>query len=83
METNQWRVERTLNVQGITLEELRCGDQAALRRDGEITERGSVFEINYVFDVIERALTSKREVVIIGEPGWVSGPCPAYPAAGI
>lgn len=71
-----WRVMRTLTVQGITIEELRSGDRAALRRDGEITERGSVFEILYVFNVIEKTLAPKPEVVIIGEPGWLSGPCP-------
>ena len=65
-------------MQGITIEELRSGDRAALRRNGEITERGSVFEIMYVFNVIEKTLTPERKpgVVIIGEPGWLSGPCP-------
>jgi hypothetical protein len=72
----RWRVIRSLTVQGITIEELRSGDRAALRRNGEITERGSVFEIMYAYEVIERTLAPKPRVVIIGEPGWLSGPCP-------
>jgi len=72
----KWRVQRTLSVQGITVEMLRSGDRGALRRNGEITSRGSIFEIMYAFEVIESTLAPKPEVVIIGEPGWMSGPCP-------
>lgn len=77
----KWRVHRTLVVMGMKIEELRNGPHAALRRDGGIIARGSVFEIMYTYNVIEGTLgpkpdpETKPEVVIIGEPGWISGPC--------
>lgn len=57
MDDHEWRVRRALTVQGITIEAVCAGDQWALRRNGEITARGSFFEVIYAYDVIASTLS--------------------------